>query len=241
MGENYYIYCVIPEEKDPLGFQIKGHDNGDVFVICYSNICAVVSRTLKTSYEPTLTNLQCHENVILEVMKKYTALPLSFSTISKSKLDIVELLKKYYCQFKANLMRIAGKVELGVKVFYKLDFEKEDKADKINCKNGKEYMKIRYDRYLNRKKQTDSILTDLDKIHDILKLLSCETYSSNPLKNNLVFNGAYLVNSERVKEFFNVIREEEKKYPTYKIIYSGPWSPYHFVRIIKEGETDERY
>lgn len=241
MEGNIYLYCIISELRDNVNFETYGHEKSEIFTIHYSDLCAVVSGTLKTSYEPVLENLQCHENVISEIMKKYDVLPMSFSTISKNKNDITDMLKKYYDQFKANLNKTVGKVEMGVKIFYKFNFEEEDKEDITSCKNGKDYMKIRYERHKLRKKLIESILDPVDNLHDMLITLSDDNYSSRPMKNNLIFNGAYLVCKEKVNEFLNILKEEEKKYSTYKIIYSGPWSPYHFVRIIKEGENNGKY
>lgn len=172
-------------------------------------------------------------------MEYYAVLPFSFSTISNNELNIIEMLQKYYNQFKKNLEKVNGKIELGIKIFYKLDYEKEDAEDKIQCKTGKDYITKRYKRYLDRKKQTENILSIVNDFHDNLRDLCTDSCFSNPMKNNLIFNASYLVDKKKIDDFIKYVLNEKNKYPGYKIFYSGPWSPYHFVEIIKEGDEDE--
>jgi hypothetical protein len=216
-----------------------GHDREEIFTLSYEEICACISKTKVTSYEPILENLQCHENVIESIMKEHTVLPLKFSSICKNKEDIYLLLEKYYSQFKENLKKVEGKVELGVKIFYKLGFENEDKVDKEQCKSPKEYMFRRFDRYIERKKHIESIMAVAEKLHDKLCLIASENSYKKPLRNNLIFNAAYLVEKNKIEEFCKVVDEAKEEYTSYKIINSGLWAPYHFTSIVKEGEVDE--
>lgn len=239
MKTNYYVYCIISDFDKNTVFQFNGHDGEEILIVPYRDICACISKTKITSYESTLKNLQCHENVIENIMKNYTVLPMSFSNICKTKENINLLLIKYYDQFKENLKRVEDKVELGIKIFYRLDFEKENKSDKEQCKSAKEYMFRRFDRYLERKKRTESIVAVAEDLHIKLYEISKESTYKKPLRNNLIFNGAYLVEKDKIQEFSKIVEEVKEKYVSYKIIFSGPWPPYHFASIVKEGEEDE--
>lgn len=236
MDANYYIYCITTSIPEDIKLNMVGMEDEKITAIDYEDICAIVSKTLKTSYELSLENLKCHEKVALSVMDYCTVLPLNFSTISKDEDSVKSLLKKYYDQFIENLSRVKGKIELGIKVFYKLDYEYEDKKDKSTFTDPKDYMKKRYERYQERKKQLEKILEVCYEIDDVLSEISCESCFTTPLKNNLIFNGAYLVKKQDKDRFSQYVDRIRNDYLEYKVVYSGPWCPYNFVKLIKEGE-----
>jgi hypothetical protein len=237
--DNYYIYGITFCTKEDGLTAITGHHKEPVFRLVYKKLAAYVSRTPLTYFETGYENLQCHEEVISQLMKDYDVLPMSFSTICKSEEKVTGMLEKYYDQFISNLENVLGKYELGIKVFYKLDFEEEDKKDKEILKTPKEYMLKRYERYQNRQKQVDQILSVIEEYHGLLSDIAAKSHYTKPLKNNLIFNASYLVIKNEKEKFDNIVKEMKEKNPAYKILYSGPWPAYHFVTIVREGEEDE--
>lgn len=235
---NYYIYCITFSNPEGDTDNIKGFQDEPVFCLEYKKLTAYVSRTDSTYFETTYENLGCHEGVIAYIMKKQDVLPMSFSTICKSEEKVTAMLEKYYDQFITNIKNIEGKMELGIKVFYKLNFEEEDKNDKVLLKSPKEYMMKRYGRYQSRQKQVDDVLAVIEEYHKILSDIAAKSCYTKPLKNNLVFNASYLILKNQKQRFDNIVKEMKEKNPAYKILYSGPWPAYHFVNIIKEGEED---
>ncbi len=234
---NYYIYCISHDTK--IDIKVEGFHNELVSCIVYKNLVAYVSLTNFTYLEANFDNLQKHEEVIGCVQEKAAVLPMSFSTICKSEEKVLELLKTYYTQFNQNLERIKGKEEMGIKVFYRLDFEAEDKQDKELMTNPKEYMMKRYERFQTRQNRIDNVLKPIEDYHKKLVECASESIAVRPLKNNLIFNASYLVEKGRRTEFDQAVRELIRNNPTYKIHYSGPWPAYHFVNIDREGVNDE--
>jgi len=239
IGDNYYVYCIASNALYNDSTTITGHQNEPIFGVHYKNLVAYVSKTTVTYMETSLENLQCHENVLSEVMKIDDVLPMSFSTIYKSEENIILMLEKYYDQFEENLEKVSGKIELGIKVFYKLNFEEEDKSDKEIIKSPKEYMMKRYERYCSRQKQIDRLLSVIGDFHKVFSDIAVDNCFTKPLKNNLVFNASYLVVKNRKAEFDKAVEEIKEKNQAYKILYSGPWPAYHFIKIVQEGEEDE--
>lgn len=235
---NYYIYCIALNTAE-LGEEILGHNNQTVFRLEYKKLAAFVSKTALTHIEADFNNLQGHEAVIAKLLGHFCVLPMCFSTICKSEKSVLVLLQKYYDQFIKNLEELDGKVELGIKVFYRLDFEEEDKKDKELLKTPKDYMLKRYERYCNRQKKIDDILFSIEESHKALNEIASDSCYTKPLKNNLIFNASYLVSKDRKTTFDQAVEEMKKNNPTYKILYSGPWAAYHFVTIVQEGEEDE--
>lgn len=218
---------------------MKGHEDQLVYKLKYKELSAYVSKTASTHLEATYENLQCHESVIIQLMREQDVLPMNFSTIFRAESSIIEMLSKYYDQLIRNLENITGKIELGIKVFYKLNLEDEDKKDKELLKDPKEYMLKRYERYQNRQTKVNEILSVIEEQHKVLADLAVDNCNAKPLKNNLIFNASYLVQKDKKEEFDHAVAEMIIKNPSYKILYSGPWPAYHFVNLIREGEENE--
>ena len=236
MESNYYIYCISGQIGElPVG--LKGFEDRDVIILPYKDICAVISPTDVTHYDAAFENLECHEKVANAVMDTGSILPMKFSTILKSTDDVKKLLLKYYCQFEANLNKIQGKIELGIKIFYKIDalIKDEPKAGY----SGKEYFLKKYNEYLENKNRLEPYLNMAGEIHNKLSRLSCENCLSNPLKNNLIMNASYLVQRDIVDTFSEKVKLIKEEYNIFKIVYSGPWPPYHFVKVKEVGDEGE--
>lgn len=237
-GNNLYVYCISYYRPDLERDTVTGHDNQPVFFIPYHELAACVSTTSLTSMEAGYERLKCHEDMISGLMEKTDILPMRFSTICKSRESVTEMLRKYYDQFVSNLAYISGRIELGIKVFYKLDFEKEDKKDKELLKVPREYMMKRYERYCERQSKIEESLSAIEKYHRGLKDIAVDSCYTKPLKNNLIFNASYLVEGEKKDSFDLAVEKMKEDNSAYKILYSGPWPAYHFVNIVKEGEED---
>jgi hypothetical protein len=81
--EGIYIYCII-ESQEPLLFGAVGIGGrgDDVYTVSFQDIGAVVSKSPVKKYPVARENLIPHEQVIEEVMKTHTVLPVRFATIA---------------------------------------------------------------------------------------------------------------------------------------------------------------
>src|SRR5213593_1413539 len=114
-----YVYCVIqaddPQRFGPIGIGAKP---SEVHTVNYKDIAAVVSDTPLEVYDPTRENVLAHERVNEVVMRDYTVIPMSFSTVFKTSEDIVELLRSAYEAFRDVLVKMQDKLEFGLKVLW---------------------------------------------------------------------------------------------------------------------------
>lgn len=240
---NYYVFCVAESVPDDFSPRVDGYRDESVFGVTYSGLTAFTCKTPYTSIEPTYDNLKRHEDAIASIMENFDTLPMSFSTIFKSEDDIKSVLKKYDGQFKENFIRIKGKFELGLKIFYKIEgvggaFDK-NKTILPGEMSPKEYMMKRYASYREAQRQEEEPMERIKGFHNILSCISAESCFTNPMRNNLVFNGSYLVAKDDKARFDLAVRKIIDDNPEMKMFYSGPWPAYHFIKLVREGEEDE--
>ncbi|MFA4844530.1 MAG: GvpL/GvpF family gas vesicle protein [Candidatus Margulisiibacteriota bacterium] len=246
--EGKYIYCII-ETNFPCNFGSIGiGGRGDeVTTISCEGLSAVVSNTPMTKYTLSRDNLIAHEKAIEKVMQEFTVLPVRFCSIAESADEIRNLLGKRHSEFKSLLRDMDGKVELGLKAFWKdmkVIYKEIANSPEVSAKKKKgasgleeqiEAGKL-VERLLEKKKEEEG--------EEILTHLRHSAYNialGKLLTENMFLNAAFLVDKAREMEFDTLVDELDKKYSAKggraQFKYVGPLPPYNFVNVvIKEDE-----
>ena len=237
-----YVYCII-QTKETLRFGPVGigSEPADVHTVGYKDIAAVVSDTPLEVYDPTRENVLAHERVNEVVMRDYTVIPMSFSTVFKTSEDIIELLRTAYDAFRDVLVKMQDKLEFGVKVLWEpemiiREIEKDDEnlrllRQEISSQKGSTYFaRMQYGRLV------DSLLAERSEqlVNDIFNALSSVSVASRankPIGDKMVLNAAFLVSRDSESTFDAKVKEMDAKYENLKFKFTGPWPPYNFVNI----------
>jgi hypothetical protein len=237
-----YVYCIIqtgePCRFGPVGI---GSEPAEVHTVNYREIAAVVSDTPLEVYDPTRENVLAHERVNEVVMRDFTVIPMSFSTVFKTSEDIVELLRSAYEAFRDVLVKMQDKLEFGLKVLWEpetiiREIEKDDEnlrllRQEISHQKGSTYFaRMQYGRLV------DSLLQDRSEklVSEIIGTLSdvCVASRTNkPIGDKMILNGAFLVARDREPDFDAAVKEIDARYENLIFKYTGPWPPYNFVNI----------
>jgi hypothetical protein len=237
-----YVYCIIqttePRRFGPIGI---GSDPTAVHTVSYKDIAAVVSDTPLEVYDPTRENVLAHERVNEAVMRDFTVIPMSFSTVFKTSEDIVELLRSAYDAFRDVLVKMQDKLEFGLKVLWEpetviREIEKEDENLRLlrqeisNQKGSTYFARMQYGRLV------DSLLQErseklLAEIFDTLGVVSVASRTNKPIGDKMILNAAFLVARDLEAEFDAKVKEIDARYENLILKYTGPWPPYNFVNI----------
>jgi hypothetical protein len=237
-----YVYCIIhtndPCRFGPIGI---GSEPAEVHTVNYKDIAAVVSDTPLEVYDPTRENVLAHERVNEVVMRDFTVIPMSFSTVFKTSEDIVELLRSAYDAFRDVLVKMQDKLEFGLKVLWEpetiiREIEKDDDnlrllRQEISHQKGSTYFaRMQYGRLV------DSLLQDrseklVSEIIDALSGVCVASRTNKPIGDKMILNGAFLVARDREPDFDAKVKEIDARYENLIFKYTGPWPPYNFVNI----------
>jgi len=237
-----YVYCIIqtgePRRFGPVGI---GSEPAEVHTVNYKEIAAVVSDTPLEVYDPTRENVLAHERVNEVVMRDFTVIPMSFSTVFKTSEDIVELLRSAYDAFRDVLVKMQDKLEFGLKVVWETEtiireIEKDDEnlrllRQEISHQKGSTYFaRMQYGRLV------DSLLQErserlVSEIVNTLSTVSVASRTNKPIGDKMILNGAFLVARDREPDFDAKVKEIDARYENLIFKYTGPWPPYNFVNI----------
>lgn len=237
-----YVYCIVQSTDllrfGPIGI---GSEPAEVHTVNFKDIAAVVSDTPLEVYDPTRENVLAHERVNEVVMRDYTVIPMSFSTVFKTSEDIVELLRTAYDAFHDVLVKMKNKLEFGLKVLWEpevviREIEKEDESlrllrQEISHQKGSTYFaRMQYGRLV------DSLLQErseqlASEILETLGAVSVACRTNKPIGDKMILNAAFLVARDREPEFDAKVKQVDARYENLILKYTGPWPPYNFVNI----------
>jgi len=246
-----YIYCIIacPESRTFDGLAIGQRErDGLIYTVCHNGLAAVVSDSAQKQYESTRHNMMAHQKALETVMREFTLLPVRFGTVTDSASptqSIQKLLSSRGEEFQRHLKDIEGKVELGLKAFWR-----DEKAifDEILAENStirrlrnsladKPPQAIRFDgislgqmvqEALGRKRTQEaaSILSPLRTITPRIR-------ESQASVDRMVVNAAFLVDKGQEQAFDQAIKQLDEKLGNRIVFkYVGPVPPYNFVNIV---------
>jgi hypothetical protein len=244
-----YLYCIIGCQEDHTFDAVAiGSDDGMVHTVCYQDLGFVVSDSLVRQYESTRQNMMAHEKVLETVMREFTLLPVRFGTVTDSTSplqDIQKLLSNRSEEFHRLLRDIEGKVELGLKAFWRnektiLEEIVAETADIRYLRNsllGQPPEATHFDRIRlgemvkkavkhKRAKEAAGILPPLRRIAHSVR-------ENDVLADRMVVNAAFLVDKVRVPEFDQAVSKlDEQLSERIALKYVGPVPPYNFVNIV---------
>jgi len=241
--ERKYIYGIIEESK-PMKFSFLGVGDTEVYTINHRELAAVVSDTVLEEIDPTRKDVRAHTVVQDELLKNCSLLPMGFGMITDSKDDVLKLLEKNYQELSRELVRLAGKVEVELKVYWdqeamikELQGGSED-LTRLKAKINGAASPIEAQRLLvEAGKLVERITLDwkaryADRVYNDLKGLSIDARLNNPLGVKNVLNASFLIGRARESDFQKEVFKLDSQYQgKVNFKYVGPLAPYNFVNV----------
>ena len=260
-GAGLWVYCVVTAGAElPVGDEGIERE-GRLERIEHAGLAALVSPVPLTQYSgdalrESLNDLEWleriarrHEAVLEKALAGSTIVPLRLCTIYEGRDGVVDALKSEHDSFSAALERLEAREEWGVKVI--LDRSVLETAVRASnqelgaleaqleasSSGGAYMMGRRIDREV--RELSDRRLQELvDDVHARLQDWAVDVTLNAPQNRDLsrhegemVLNGAYLVDAEKVDRFRELVRELDADYGELGASFelTGPWPPYNFI------------
>lgn len=237
-----YVYGILNNSEE-RNFGEIGIDKEEVYTINFKDISAVVGDSALKTYEVTREKLLAHEQVIREVMKAHTVIPMTFGTVAKDEKDVENMLERMYVEFKQVLERIENKLQIDVKAIWNKDviytgiLGEDEEIRKLSEKVSKKPADKTYNERVELGKK---VMSAVDKrkegyIKEITEALRThiEDSQQNKLKDDkMIMNTSFLVAKAKEKEIYKKLDELDEKYgEDMQVIAVGPLPPYSFSHI----------
>jgi hypothetical protein len=241
--ERKYIYGIIEEAK-PMRFSFLGVGDAEVYTINHRELAAVVSDTALEEIDPTRKDVRAHTVVQDEVLKNCSLLPMGFGMIADSKDDVLKLLEKNYQGLSRELVRLAGKVEVELKVFWDQEAMMRQleggnrELDRIKERIRAASSPVETQRLLMQAgKLVERVVLDwkakyAQRAYNNLKQFSVDARLNNPIGVKNILNASFLIDKSKESEFQKEIYKLDAEYQgKVNFKYVGPLPPYNFVQL----------
>jgi len=234
-----YVYCIIPSRSEQ-NFGAIGIKGEEVYTLHYKDLAAVVSNATENRYE-VLDEGITHQKVVEAVKSDFCLVPMAFGQVS-TEADVKTFLSKSYYRLEGILDKLDGKVELGLKVTWKMDVILREIAksnDRIRILNKQISSKPKDHTYQLRIELGKRVAEELEKrglriaseIYKKLNAISVDSKENKPLSDEMILNAAFLVEREKENEFDAMVNQIEGEYGekvNMKYVISPP---YNFVNL----------
>ncbi|WP_017588093.1 GvpL/GvpF family gas vesicle protein [Nocardiopsis ganjiahuensis] len=189
---------------------------------------------------------RAHHGVVDEVAARVVTVPLRLATVYRGDERVRQVLREHGEAFDASLRELLGRVELGVKVYADAGARAADPpvpAASVGESPGKAYLRKRRDQRNRRDDTWQKAVRLCDRVDEVLAGLASACARHQPQSAALsaaagenVMNNAYLVDQERVADFFAAADELSSQAPEgTRVEVSGPWAPYSFANASATG------
>lgn len=240
-GRNY-LYAIVAG-GEPRSYPSLGIDGSDVYTITEGRVAAVVGGLSASKIRPQRANLAAHQAVLKCLMADTTPLPMAFGTIAASPQAIRGILARNQRAFEEQLQRVAGKVEMGLRVAWDVpnifeyfvnthaelrlardrlvgarhEFTQEEKIEL-----GRMFDRLLHDDREDHTRKVEHVLAPV-----------CAEFKANQCRNeHEVMNLACLVKRDAQEEFSAGVFAAAKRFDNnFAFDYSGPWAPHNFVEL----------
>ena len=222
-----YLYAITDRPDQPPGGGPGLGGEALQSVVC-RDIAAIVSPLGVGEVEPTAANVWRHERVIEALMAERAALPARFGVALKSAQVMQERLAERYDAFAANLERVRGRVELGLRVLWRAA-EPAPRATRERASGGYSYLMARLDEERHAETERRAAEAQVAELVHDLAPLAVDRVEAVLVTPRLLLNAAYLVDRRQVPAFEQAVRQQQAGHPELRFLCTGPWPAYHFV------------
>ncbi|MDM5327229.1 GvpL/GvpF family gas vesicle protein [Neobacillus sp. CF12] len=237
--DGVYLFCAI-REKVPKKFgtvKLNERKSG-VYTIHFNQVSMVVSK-VSGEVLPNRNNLIAHQQIISEVMKQYSVIPMSFGNVFHSKNDVLLIMEHLNEEFEKLFSHLENKMEVGLKVIPKKEWlEQEMKSNPLLTEwKSKEKEHANFYQQIQIGEQAQNFILNLEEkaateIYESLMELAEAGKLNKTIPGKTLMNAAFLIDAndeepfdKRVNELYEIWKDKAE------FKYSGPWPAYNFVNI----------
>jgi hypothetical protein len=238
-----YLYAIVtaPGERT---YDFAGIDGAPVYGIANGQVAAVVSDILDDRIRPERRHLAAQQTVLKGLLSRADAmLPMAFGIIADGPKAIQKILSRNHAAFLQQLQRVAGMVEMGLRVSldvpnifeYVVNTHPELRAARDRFlgpyRNPSQEDKIElgrlFDHLLNEDREAFT-----EKVEEILSDYCREIKRNKTRNESQVMSLACLVPRDKQDRFEEGIFAAAKLFDNnFTFDYNGPWAPHNFVEL----------
>ena len=213
------MYCVAPARAS-LNLNFVGINGEQVSAVRFKELVAIVSNSTEKTYE-ILDHGISHQKVIESTATNSTVLPLAFGQVTTEE-DVRAFLSANYAELLSTMDRFSGKVELGLKVTWKMQSilseiaRSSEPVKALKTEMNSRPQNLTYQKRIELGRLVREQLEKMGKritseILETLGPLASESKVNDPLRDEMVLNAAFLVEATKEDKFDAAVNAIERR------------------------------
>jgi len=238
-GYGKLFYAVILSDRES-NFGPIGLDGKEVLSISYKDVGILVSDYPRVeSIKLLRKNISPYHHVISKASELFTTIPARFGQIARDAGEVSIALRKNYQTIRAELLRLDGKVEMGLKANWDVENVLQYFIEKDESLKTRRNQLMRKDKLRNR----EDLMNFGHYVHDRLsqfreQITQKIIASLPPVKlrvddihdDNTITNAALLIEKGLIEQLVDTVGKlAEQMGNEYSLKLDGPWPPFSFV------------
>jgi hypothetical protein len=237
-----YLYAIVSGSGERR-YGFAGINGAPVYTISNGRVAAVVSDVPDEKIRPERRHLAAQQAVFRELLSKEAMLPMAFGVIADGPQAIKKILSRNQEAFLQQLRRVAGMVEMGLRVsldvpnifeyFVNTHPELRAARDRLlgSYRTPSQEDKIELGRLFDRLLQDDREAYT-EKVEEILSHYCQEIKRNQCRHEGEVMNLACLARHDAQDRFEEGVFAAAKLFDNnFTFDYNGPWAPHNFVEV----------
>jgi len=237
-----YLYAIAAGSEE-WTYDVTGIDRATVYGVTDGVVTAVVSDCSRRKIRPERAQLAAHQEILRRLMLDRTVLPVAFGIIADNLKAVRKMLSLNQPAFLEQIERVAGKVEMGLRVIwdvpnifeYFIDLHPELRSARDRLLGGsrepRQEEKIELGR-LFEQLLTEDRETHFSQIEEVLTPCCDAIKRAPPRQVQEVVNLSLLVERGRQKDLEEAVLTAARLFDNnYAFDVNGPWAPHNFVEM----------
>lgn len=219
-------YCIRRRGEPPPAEGLTGAGGAAVRLVEEGEIGAWISVANVGSGD--VDSLRAHDAVVRAALRSATPLPVRFDTLYPDEHALRASLREAASSLQAALERVAGHVEMGVRVEWR---ERQEAApsEKGAVASGREYLERRRREFAAHEAQRARATKLLDRVEARVAPQGDLGVRTLLPAAGVAGSMAHLVHRQAVGVYRTRAAEAQAELPEVTLRVSGPWAPYSFV------------
>lgn len=238
-----YVYSFLraQDQQAIINAKFRGIEDAAIDVLAYADLAVAVSPILAKKIRPQRKFLAAHQEIVTQLSKKWSALPVAFGLIADDEQQIRHILTANQAVLAEQIDRVDGKVEMSVALnwtaenvakyfvdrYPELAQARDAIATGIASRDDQIEMGRTFERLLNTER-TEC----LHKFLAALEPIAAEVDVQPTRQDSEVMRLACLIEREREEAFNQAIYAVAEQFSDdFAISFNGPWPAYSFVKL----------
>lgn len=236
-----YVYAVV-EKQGPADYGDIGIDGAPIVRVVHGDLAALASTTSHSRIRPERRHLAAHNAVLKRALEEPAVLPMAFGLIADSQTALMDLLATNRKVLREQLARVAGRVEMGLRVHYEVPNvfeyfvntrpelrEARDAIGDVRQARHADLLQLGqfFERTLNEERELR-----FEQVQQVLARHGIEIKRNAARSEREVLNLACLLPRPLQAQFEGIVGEAAAAFDNHFVFdINGPWAPHNFVEL----------